>query len=412
MNAFTVYLILKFSSSLLFSMVFTVNLVYHLTVVELNPLQLVLIGTILEATVFIFEIPTGVLADTKSRRLSVIIGYVLIGLGFLLEGSFPFFWAVALAQVVWGFGYTFTSGATQAWIADEVGDERAREAFLRGAQAGQIGGLLAIPISVALGRLNVALPIACGGGLMMALAAFLTVAMPEERFRPVPAENRATWTVMLKTVSDARQLVRRQPILLTLLGIVWFYGLYSEGFDRLWTAHLLEGFSAPLVSALEPVVWFGAIRGVQLIIGLIATEIARRHLHSYRSAGVARVLMSSAGLIVVGLAAFGLSRSVWMAIVMYWLVSALRHIRAPLYDAWFNQCIDDSQVRATLFSVSSQVDAIGQICGGPIAGTIGNVVSIRAALVASAAMLSPVLPLYRLALRRGARRGTVGAHTE
>ena len=63
MSAFTVYMILESSSSLFISLIFTVNLVYHLTVVELNPLQLVLIGTILEATVFIFEIPTGVLAD-------------------------------------------------------------------------------------------------------------------------------------------------------------------------------------------------------------------------------------------------------------------------------------------------------------------------------------------------------------
>lgn len=70
------------------------------------------------------------------------------------------------------------------------------------------------------------------------------------------------------------------------------------------------------------------------------------------------------------------------------------------------QYIDDPQVRATMFSVSSQVDAIGQIGGGPVVGAIGNVVSVRAALVASALMLSPVLPLYSLAIRRGERHAT------
>jgi DHA3 family tetracycline resistance protein-like MFS transporter len=101
-------------------------MVYHITVVRLNPLQLVLVGTILEGTVFLCEIPTGALADVKSRRLSIIIGYFLIGLGFVVEGSLPYFAAVAFAQVLWGLGYTFTSGATQAWIADEIGSERAQ----------------------------------------------------------------------------------------------------------------------------------------------------------------------------------------------------------------------------------------------------------------------------------------------
>jgi DHA3 family tetracycline resistance protein-like MFS transporter len=77
-DAFTVYVILRFCASLLFSLIFTVNLIYHVTVVELTPLQLVLVGTILEATVFIFEVPTGVVADVKSRRLSIIVGYALM----------------------------------------------------------------------------------------------------------------------------------------------------------------------------------------------------------------------------------------------------------------------------------------------------------------------------------------------
>jgi DHA3 family tetracycline resistance protein-like MFS transporter len=405
MSAFTVYMILQSSSSLFFSLIFTVNLVYHLTVVELSPLQLVLVGTILETTVFIFEIPTGVLADVKSRRLSVIIGCVLIGLGFMVEGSFPFFWTVALAQVLWGFGYTFTSGATQAWIVDEVGEKRAGEAFLRGSQAAQAGDLLAVPISIVLGSMAIALPIVLGGALMILLAAFLALAMPEEGFRPTPVEDRTTLGLMLKTVRDARQVTRRQPVLLALLGVGLFFGLYSEGLDRLWTAHLLQDFAMPWIEVVEPVVWFGLIRAVLLVISLVATEIIQRGVDTNRSAPLARALMWNAGLIVVALAGFGLTGSFWLALALYWLVEVLRSVRAPLYDAWFNQRIDDPQVRATMFSVSSQVDAIGQIGGGPAVGAIGNV-SIRAALVVSALILSPALPLYALAIRRGERHAT------
>jgi DHA3 family tetracycline resistance protein-like MFS transporter len=398
MNPFTVYLILEFGASLLFSAIFTVNMLYQVTVVELSPLQLVLVGTTLEATVFLFEIPTGVLADVRSRRLSIIIGYAVMGAGFVVEGSFPFFATVLLAQVIWGFGYTFTSGATQAWVADELGEGRAGEAYLRGAQAACVGALVAIPLSVALGSVSVATPIVVAGALMIMLAAALALIMTEEGFTPTPPEERTTWGMMLKTVRDARHMAQRQPVLLVLLAIGLFYGLYSEGFDRLWTPHLLEDYQAPWVDAVDSVVWFGAIRAVALVLSLAATEAVRRRVDTRRARPMARVLTTNAVLIVVTLAGFGLTRSFWIALALYWAIGVLRSVAEPLHTAWFNLRIDDAQVRATIFSVGGQVDAIGQIAGGPAVGAIGNA-SIRAALVTSALLLSPVLPLYATAIR-------------
>src|SRR4030042_2667935 len=110
-NPLKVYSALRFTSALLFSVIVTVNLVYQATVVGLNPLQLVLVGTMLETVSFLFEVPTGIVADVYSRKLSVIIGLLLIGLGFTVEGLFPFFSAVLIAQVIWGIGFTFVSGA-------------------------------------------------------------------------------------------------------------------------------------------------------------------------------------------------------------------------------------------------------------------------------------------------------------
>ena len=401
MDAFAVYLILRFCSALFFSLIFTVNMLYQVTVVQLTPLQLVLVGTILEATVFIFEIPTGILADVKSRRLSVIIGHALMGLGFVVEGSVPVFGAVALAQVLWGFGYTFTSGATQAWIVDEIGEERAGEAFLRGSQAGQAGRLIAIPISIALGSVLVRLPVLLGGGSMILLAIFLALTMTEEGFTPTPPEDRTTWAMMLRTVQDAQRMVRRQPLLLALLGIGLFYGLYSEGLDRLWTPHLLENFVLPSwLAGTDAVVWFGVVRGVLAIVSLVATEVVRRRVDMNRWASLGQALMWNTGGIILALAGFGLTRSFWVAVALYWAVGVLRGIHGPLSSTWFNGRIDDPQVRATMFSVQGQVDAIGQITSGPVVGLIGNS-SIRAALVASAAILSPVLPLYSMVIRRG-----------
>ncbi len=100
--ATAVYLFLTGASTLFNYLVFTVSAVYQVNVVGLNPLQLVLVGTAMEATVFLCEIPTGVLADVYSRRLSIIIGTFLIGASYLLEGIYPLFTVVLLAQVLWG----------------------------------------------------------------------------------------------------------------------------------------------------------------------------------------------------------------------------------------------------------------------------------------------------------------------
>jgi DHA3 family tetracycline resistance protein-like MFS transporter len=399
MSPFTVYLILQAGAALIFSLIFTVSQLYYVTIVRMDPLQLVLAGTILEATVFLFEVPTGVLADVKSRRLSVIIGYALIGVGFVVEGTLPHFWTIALAQVLWGFGYTFTSGATEAWLADELGEERAGEAYLRGAQAARAGALVAIPISVALGSLALQIPIVLGGLAMILMALFLVLFMREEGFTPSPPEERTTWGLMLKTVRDAQQLVRRQPILIVLLATGLFYGLYSEGFDRLWTPHLLDNFAGPWQKGPQPVVWFGIIEAVMLLISLAATEVARRRVDTARALPLARTLLLNAALIILCLAGFALTRSFWVAVGLYWLIGALRNIADPLHTAWLNLSIDQPQVRATMFSVSGQADAVGQIAGGPAVGAIGNA-SIRAALVSSALLLSPVLPLYVAAIRK------------
>ncbi len=128
-NPTHLFLAISGGRALFNALVFTINLIYQVQTVGLNPLQLVLVGTVLEVTVVLFEVPTGVVADVYSRRLSVIVGLALVGGGFLLEGSIAMFWAVLGAQVLWGIGYTFVSGALQAWLADEIGVDDAGKWF-------------------------------------------------------------------------------------------------------------------------------------------------------------------------------------------------------------------------------------------------------------------------------------------
>src|SRR5258708_12274175 len=102
----------------------------------------------MEATIFLFEIPTGIVADVYSRRLSVIIGFFLIGIAYIAEGSIQTFEAILVGNVIWGIGYTFTSGAYAAWMVDELGQERAGQAFVRSAQVGPVASLLRLPPSL------------------------------------------------------------------------------------------------------------------------------------------------------------------------------------------------------------------------------------------------------------------------
>src|ERR1044071_1824092 len=100
-----------------------------------GPLELVLAGTALEVAYFLSEVPTGVIADVYSRRLSCIVGAFIMGVAWLIEGAFPTLVPIMIAQALLGLGWTCFSGAAEAWIAGEVGEARAGPAIVRAGQA-------------------------------------------------------------------------------------------------------------------------------------------------------------------------------------------------------------------------------------------------------------------------------------
>ncbi len=392
-NAYSTYLIMEGALAVFYSMIFTVNAVYQVQVAHLNPLQLVLVGTVLETTAFLFEVPTGVVADIYGRRRSIITGTILMGLGFALEGSVPRLEAILLAQVIWGIGYTFTSGAKEAWISDEIGEARAGRAFLRASQIDQVGALVGIPISIALASVMLQLPIILGGLFMSALGLVLIAFMRESGFKPSVREHRSSWQRATRTLRGGLGMVRRRPVLLTILGIAAIHGAFSEGFDRLWTLHLLSSVTLPSLGPLEPVAWFGLIRGAGLVLALGAMEIVRRRVDTGSHERVARALFVTNGLLLVGVIGFGLATDFTLAFVVLLAVHPLRRMNAPLQTAWVNQGLEPG-VRATVISISSQSDAAGQIIGGPILGALATFVSTRAGMVAAALLLAPLLFLY------------------
>lgn len=388
-DARTTYLFMRGMGTFAFTVFHTMSMVYQVVMVGLSPLQLVLMGTTLEVTVLLFEIPTGVVADVYSRRLSVIIGYVLVGVGFMLEGV-PTLFTVWIAQVFWGIGATFVSGAAEAWIVDEIGQQEAQKVFLRSAQLQQIVSFLAIWLSVALATVQLNLPHFIAGGLFIALSAALILIMPETGFQRVPKAQRETWRDLRKTLSQGVQLIRVRRILLLIVLSTLLVGAFSEGWDRLWTAHILQGFGLPsAVDAVETVVLFGIIGSVTAAATLTATEWVRRRKlesHAALSTGIALAY----AFVFLGVLSFTLVGHLWLALLALWTVEISRAVAEPLYSAWINQHTE-SRVRATVLSMASQANAVGQISGGVPVGIVGNLAGIRTAIRISALLMLPAV---------------------
>jgi len=391
-----IYLFIEIAASILFPMIFVASSLYQVTTAGLTPLQLVLVGTTLEAAAFLFEIPTGVIADVYSRKLSIVIGYALMGAGFLVEGSFPAFWPILLAQVIWGLGYTFTSGASQAWISDEIGEEEANRLFLRATRVGLYASLLGMGLAAIVGGGNIALPIRWGGMGLVLLSLSLVLTMPETGFQPTPRADRDTWEHMFHTFREGMAAVRSRPRLISILGIGLFYGLYSEGFDRLWVKHILDTFELPALFSASQVAFFSALKAAATVAAIVVMRSVEARLDTSRPLAIGRAMLFVTGAISAGLLGFALSPVLGVTLAAYLLISVLRTIAIPMYTSWVNQRLD-SGTRATVLSMASQVDAIGQIAGGPGVGLIAKAVSVVAAISTSGMLLSPAMFLIRRA---------------
>ena len=395
LEASKVYLFIEFTASAFFSMMFAVISLYEATVAGLTPMQLVLVGTTLEVSAFLFEIPTGVVADVFSRRLSIIIGYIMMGLGFLVEAFFPAFLPILIAQVIWGVGYTFTSGATQAWITDEIGEEKANPLFLRAARVGLTASLVGMGATIFIGAENAALPILVGALGVILIGIILIFIMPETGFKPTPMEDRNTWQHMWHTFNEGIRSVRTRPRLMNILGVGLFYGLYSEGFDRLWVKHLLDTFDIPIIFGSNQVAFFTGLRLVAAVFSILALRWVEKRVDSSSPLAIGRAMTWVTGGIIIAMLGFALSPLLFLTLCLYLTIDVLRDVRAPLQTAWVNHKLDP-QTRATVHSMTGQVDSIGQIGGGSSA-LVARFLSVATAIAISGLTLTPALFLIRQA---------------
>ena len=378
--------------------------VYLVRTLHLSPLQLVLMGTAMEGAVFLFEVPTGVVADTYSRRLSLIVGYLGMGTAWVAVGFVSTPWIVIVLWALWGISYTFTSGAEEAWLADEAGAERVGRIFLRAARYGQAGAVLGLLLQVAVGVASLRAGVVLGGVFTIACGLACIGLMEEHGFKRRPREERRSpFHEMRATAGAGARYARAAPVIVLLVAVGVFAGMSSEGFDRLKEAHFLRDVGLPAVGHLSPVVWFGVFYLVGMAFGFVGTTYLIRRFERDGSETISTALLGCVVVELGAMVAFAMAWSAWAAIAALLGVFLARDLADPLYTIWLNEQITDSSVRATVFSISGQADAIGQSAGGPVLGVIGNVWGIRAALLAGASALVPAAALFARAISRHSR---------
>jgi MFS transporter, DHA3 family, tetracycline resistance protein len=402
-NPYRLYIGIEAVESFLVGVAYTTAIVYRVRSGHLNALELILLGTLLEVSYFVVQLPTGVLADRVSRRMCVIAGVFLTAAGFVMQGLSSGFAVQLIGQIPVGVGAALGFGAQEAWLADESGNAELTSVFLRATQLGTIGGLVGSVLAgvLPIGGLDVAFLV--GGGAMAGLGLVLAGVMPESRQRAERAPRvagvlRAGWAEFTEQVGTTRRAMVAVPGLVLLLGMVFFTGMWSEGFDRLWGAYLLRDIRFPH-TGLSTTLWFSVFAVVSGLLSLGSAHWANRRTKRLGPASVVSTLVALTAGTALAVAVMGTSSVFAVAVIAYLAVATLRPLFSPLTTGWVVARVDSS-IRATALSATDMFDSGGQIAGGPLIGAVGVLASIRAALLASAIALAPAVGFLVAATRK------------
>jgi MFS transporter, DHA3 family, tetracycline resistance protein len=329
----------------------------------------------------------------------------VLGLGYVAEGLSANYPVLLLGQFLIAVGAALMYGAEESWIADELGREDMTHVYVRVQQVGLVGFVVGAAGSGALASIALRLPLLSAGLAMLVVGVLLGLLMPEHNFTPTASGlgvrgvlSSVGGLAVTQTRSTSR-VVRAVPGLLLIFGMTFFVGMWSESFDRLWGAFLLKDIAFPKVFDVRPVVWFSGLAVVVALLALGTTELAGRRTKRLGPSSVTGTMLGLTAAMAVAVVVLGTAHAFVVAAIAYLVVSALRPAYEPLITGWMVVRIEPG-VRATALSARDMSDSGGQILGGPVIGAIGNLVSIRAALLAGAVALGPAIGLLAVAGRR------------
>lgn len=352
--------------------------VYLAVELELSATQLLLLGTAIELSIVLGEIPTGVLADTFSRKWSVVIGTAILGAAQLSSGIVDRFELFLVTQFVWGFGWTFLSGAEVAWFTGEIGSVDAAEPWILRRGRWQFGALI-VGIIVFGGLGLLAAPqtaVIVAGSLMLVWAALLAVSMSETAFEPVASQRLAA---ARETFGHGLSHVRRSRALLVLAAVLLVAAIAAEGVDRTDVRRLGD---LGLDTVTTAVVVITAVAIGKAALGWILLSVFREQ---FAGSTLVRGLGYVFGAVALGALALAHVPILAAAAVLLVVQGGLLGATDPLIVAWTNSLTPDRE-RATVHSIVGQVRALGEVSGGLLLGTVAGLFTLPIALTCAAAL--------------------------
>ncbi|MEA2025717.1 MAG: MFS transporter [Chloroflexota bacterium] len=399
-----VYLLLTLLTTLAASFIWGVNTLFLLDA-GLSNTEAFAANAFFSIGMVIFEVPTGVIADTRGRRLSFMIGAVVLLVSTLLylvmwQIQAPFIgWA--FASILLGLGFTFFSGATEAWLVDALGatgfEGNLETVFGRGQTIGGVamlvgsvlGGIVAqmttlgVPYLLRAAMLGVAL-----------VAAFFF--MRDLGFTPKTDVSTSTAVKDIARGSIDGGL-RNRPVRWMMLaapftGGVGFYAFYAM------QPYLLELYGDPTAYSIAGLA-AAIVAGAQIVGGL-SVPIVRRFFSLRTDAILLAIALES--VILAGIAVVGFNHSslgmgaFYLAIVLLVLWALVFAIAGPIRQAFLNGIIASEQ-RATVLSFDSLMGSVGGTVIQPAMGRVADMHGYAASYLVSGAVSALALPFVFLA---------------
>jgi DHA3 family tetracycline resistance protein-like MFS transporter len=277
-----------------------------------------------------------------------------------IEGMTVIFLLIFLAQFIWGFGYTFISGALDAWISDETKNENIEKVMIQAAQGYQLASVLGIVLAAVIGLKDIRVALFVAGGLSLLLGVFLIFFMKETREREFIKKGHF-YKRYYGQLIDGFSHIKKHRVLRIMFFIMLFYGLYSEGIDRTYEVFILDGLDFRSVIDLAPI-WILAIVNASIaIFSYIMLNVVKKYLkkghHIYIWAFNFTLMM------ILGIIGFAYLPNIYFALFGFIFFSISRGGTYPLLNAILVNNTP-SKVKATVLSSFGQLDAIGQLLSG------------------------------------------------
>jgi hypothetical protein len=364
-----------------------VTSVYLVVDAGLSPSQLVAIGVGQGVVALAFEVPAGVVADTISRRWSLVVSHVLMGTAMIATGLYTDFLPVLGTQMLWGLSWTFASGADVAWITDELAEPRRIALVLvrsgRAQLTGAAAGILGFGALGALLERRTAMVLA--GAAMLLLGVYVVARFREERFVPAPGRR---WSASWRILRRGSLLVLRSRALLLMFAATFMVNGAAVAFGRLQARRLVD-----VGLPTDPVLWFTVLGFLALLAGATVLRVVEPHVDDERAAlggYVAACVAGAAGAVALAYAPEEVSGSAAVLLVAGIALPLTR----TLSTIWVNRRTS-AEVRATVHSFLAQAEYLGEIVCGVGIVVVAGLAGATPALVAGGALFAIAVLLIR-----------------